>query len=91
MNQDPAATAPKTKARVNEAWVKALVHEAVKTLFPRGWDNLYHTDKSDVGTRDERYTDATARHAHDMIIKKCKDKGMSVVPTLTAVGVMCNE
>ena len=76
MNQEPAATAPKAKARVHEVWVKALIYEAVKMLFLKGRDGQYHMDKADVGTRDERYKDATALHAHDIIIKMSKGKGM---------------
>ena len=76
--------------RVHEEWVKALTHEAVKTLFPRGWDGLCHT-YADVGSCDERCNDATAWHAWDMIIKMRKGKGMSEIPTLTVVGVMCSK
>ena len=63
------------KARVHEVWVKALIYEAVKMLFSKGRDGLYHMDKADVGTRDERYKDATAWHAHDMIIKWARARG----------------
>ena len=38
-------------------------------LSSRGRDGLYHTDKADVSTRYQRYKDATAWQAHDMIIK----------------------
>jgi hypothetical protein len=95
MQQEPVAAAVAktmpTKSRQHPAWQKDPIYDAVKQMFPRADDGLYHTDKSNVDKSDVRFKTATAYHATFVLTKKIKADGKAAPVEQSTVMTWCNE